>query len=64
MCLHYYGNNTAKLLPITSEHMSNSGNFDLVLGMLTKDSERLLPELAMIMVPKAWQDNTNLSETK
>lgn len=64
MCSDYYGDDTAKLLPATSEHMSDSGNFDSVLELLTKGSERSLPESVMMMVPEAWQDNANLSETK
>lgn len=51
------------LLP-TSEGMSDSGNFDSVLELLAKGSERMLPECMMMMIPEAWQDNLSLSETK
>lgn len=64
MCSDYYGDETAQLLPATSENMSDSGNFDSVLELLTKGSDRSLPECVMMMVPEAWQDNTNLSDTK
>ena len=60
----YLGDDTAKLLPVTSDEMSDSGNFDGVLQLLTNESEKSLPEAAMIMVPEAWQDNDGLSESK
>ena len=59
-----YGDDTTHLLPATSDNMSDSGNFDSVLELLTKASDRSLPEAVMMMIPEAWQDNDNLSETK
>lgn len=59
-----YGDDTHHLLPATSDYMSDSGNFDSVLELLTKGSERSMPEAVMMMIPEAWQDNDNLSETK
>jgi len=59
-----FGNNTPFLLPAVSDHMSDSGNFDSVLELLTKASNRSLPESVMMMIPEAWQDNDNLSEAK
>jgi glutamate synthase (NADH) len=59
-----YKDNTAKLLPVTSDGMSDSGNFASVLELLTKASNRSLPEAVMMMIPEAWQDNDNLSEAK
>ena len=44
--------------------MSDSGNFDSVLELLFKGSSRSIPESIMMMIPEAWQDNTNLSDTK
>mgnify|MGYP001090045890 CR=1 FL=1 len=55
---------TNKLLPATSDSMSDSGNFDSVLELLTKGSDRSLPEAIMMMIPEAWQDNKNLTQTK
>lgn len=52
------------LLQSTSDHMSDSGNFDAVLELLAKGSSRSLPECVMMMIPEAWQDNIHLSETK
>jgi len=59
-----YGDNTSHLLPATSDNMSDSGNFDSVLELMAKASERSLPEAVMMMIPEAWQDNDNLSDTK
>eukprot|EP00980_Cylindrotheca_fusiformis_P010858 scaffold2462_cov127-Cylindrotheca_fusiformis.AAC.15 len=59
-----FGDDTSHLLPATSDHMSDSGNFDSVLELLTKASNRSLPEAVMMMIPEAWQDNDNLSESK
>ncbi len=60
----YYGNETSQLLPATGDHMSDSGNFDSVLELMAKASNRSLPECVMMMIPEAWQDNHNLSDTK
>lgn len=59
-----FGDDTTFLLPATGDHMSDSGNFDSVLELLTKASNRSLPESVMMMIPEAWQDNDNLSDTK
>jgi glutamate synthase domain-containing protein 1 len=59
-----YGDDTSFLLPATSDNMSDSGNFDSVLELLTKASNRSLPESVMMMIPEAWQDNDNLSDAK
>jgi glutamate synthase (NADH) len=59
-----YGDDTTHLLPATSDNMSDSGNFDSVLELVTKASDRSLPEAVMMMIPEAWQDNDNLSDTK
>ena len=64
MASDYFGNDTHQLLPATSDNMSDSGNFDSVLELMSKASERSLPEAVMMMIPEAWQDNPNLSETK
>ena len=52
------------LLKTTSDNMSDSGNFDAVLELLAKGSNRTLPECMMMMIPEAWQDNKYLSESK
>ena len=40
------------------------GNFDAVLELLAKGSNRSIPECVMMMIPEAWQDNIHLSESK
>ena len=52
------------LLQTTSDNLSDSGNFDAVLELLAKGSERSIPECIMMMIPEAWQDNKYLSESK
>eukprot|EP01035_Chromulina_nebulosa_P019726 gene19726-25654_t len=52
------------LVQATSNNMSDSGNFDSVLELLAKGSKRSLPECMMMMIPEAWQDNTELSDSK
>jgi len=60
----YFGDETSQLLPATGDHMSDSGNFDSVLELMAKATDRSLPECVMMMIPEAWQDNQNLSDTK
>lgn len=60
----FFKDDTSHLLPATSDHMSDSGNFDSLLELITKGSNRTLPEAVMMMIPEAWQDNDNLTETK
>ena len=60
----FFKDDTSHLLPATSDNMSDSGNFDSVLELLTKGSDRSLPEAVMMMIPEAWQDNIYLSDTK
>mmetsp|Transcript_15721 Transcript_15721/g.43366 ORF Transcript_15721/g.43366 Transcript_15721/m.43366 type:complete len:1605 (-) Transcript_15721:48-4862(-) len=60
----FYGDDTTHLLPATSDNMSDSGNFDSVLELMTKASNRSLPEAVMMMIPEAWQDNLYLSDSK
>ena len=56
--------NEAQLLLTTSDSMSDSGNFDAVLELMAKGSNRTLPECVMMMIPEAWQDNNSLSDSK
>ncbi|KAL7557408.1 hypothetical protein ACA910_016637 [Epithemia clementina (nom. ined.)] len=60
----FFKDDTSHLLPVTSDHMSDSGNFDSVLELIAKGSNRSLPEAVMMMIPEAWQDNIYLSDTK
>ena len=60
----YFKDSTDDLKPLVSDNMSDSGNFDSVLQLLTKGGGRTLPEAVMLMVPEAWQDNDSLSAAK
>ena len=61
----FFGEDSERaLLQSTSDNMSDSGNFDAVLELLAKGSERSLPECVMMMIPEAWQDNPSLSDSK
>lgn len=59
-----FGDSSEFSLQPTCNNMSDSGNFDSVLELLSKSSPRVLPECVMMMIPEAWQDNQQLSETK
>ena len=41
----YFGDETANLLPVCSENMSDSGNFDSVLELSVKAGDREIPEV-------------------
>ncbi|ETV69755.1 hypothetical protein, variant 4 [Aphanomyces astaci] len=62
----YFGHATSSLLPVCSDDMSDSGNFDAALELLTKASscDRSLPEAMMMMIPEAWQSNATMPESK
>lgn len=47
------------LLPICQEGSSDSSNFDMALELLVL-SGRSLPHVLMMMVPEAWQENTDM----
>lgn len=44
----YFGDETANLLPVCSDNMSDSGNFDSVLELTVKAGDRELPEVRVI----------------
>jgi glutamate synthase (NADPH/NADH) large chain len=58
-----YGDDIKKLFPIVEKDCSDSGTFDNVLEFLLM-SGRTLQEAVMMMVPEAWQSNTNMDESK
>lgn len=41
----YFGDETANLLPVCSDNMSDSGNFDSVLELSVKAGDREIPEV-------------------
>lgn len=52
------------LLPIVSDNMTDSGNADLALELLTKGSGRPVHEAMMMMIPEAWQNDPTISADK
>ncbi|KAH9259628.1 hypothetical protein BASA81_002050 [Batrachochytrium salamandrivorans] len=50
--------------PVCSDHYSDSGNLDACLELLSKASDRSLPEAVMSMIPEAWQLDIRLDEEK
>ncbi|MBX3437404.1 MAG: glutamate synthase large subunit, partial [Planctomycetaceae bacterium] len=58
-----FGDDLKKLFPIIEKHCSDSGNFDNVMELLYH-SGRTLQEVAMMMIPEAWQNHHSMSEEK
>ena len=58
-----FGEDIDKLFPIIEKHCSDSGNFDNAMEMLYH-SGRSLPEVAMMMIPEAWQNHHAMPEDK
>ncbi|MFQ5733256.1 MAG: glutamate synthase large subunit [Planctomycetaceae bacterium] len=58
-----YGDDIKKLFPIVEPHCSDSGNFDNAMEMLYH-SGRSLQEVAMMMIPEAWQNHHAMTEAK
>ena len=52
------------LYPIVEDGGSDSAAFDNVLELLTINGVLSLPEAVMLMVPEAWQGNTNMDPKK
>ncbi|MCA9079004.1 MAG: glutamate synthase large subunit, partial [Planctomycetaceae bacterium] len=59
----FFGKDLEKLFPIVEKHCSDSGNFDNVMEFLYH-SGRTLQEVAMMMIPEAWQNHQDMSEDK
>jgi glutamate synthase (NADPH/NADH) large chain len=53
----------AKTLPVIESEVSDSGSFDNVLEFLMMNG-RTLQEAVLMMVPEAWQNDTNMSDEK
>ncbi|MDA0789069.1 MAG: glutamate synthase large subunit [Proteobacteria bacterium] len=58
-----FGDDINKLFPIVEPDCSDSGTFDNVLELLLM-SGRTLQEAIMMMIPEAWQSDTNMSADK
>ncbi len=58
-----FGDDIKQLFPIILPGKSDSASMDMVVELLLMTG-RSLPEAMMILVPEAWEHNTNMSETK
>jgi glutamate synthase (NADPH/NADH) large chain len=58
-----FGADLQKLFPINEDHCSDSGNFDNAMEFLYH-SGRTLQEVAMLMIPEAWQNDESMHEDK
>jgi len=56
-----FGDNLSKTLPIIETEVSDSGSFDNVLEFLLMNG-RSLQEAVLMMVPEAWQNDTEMSQ--
>ncbi len=59
--LHFSAEELQKLLPICSNDLSDSANFDELLELLVMGG-RPLPHALMMLVPEAWQYNRQMDE--
>ena len=58
-----FGDDIKKLFPVIEEHCSDSGRFDNAMEFLYH-SGRTLQEVAMMMIPEAWQNHHDMSDDK
>merc|ERR1719291_1050849 len=61
---HFGGTLHNEITPITSNDLSDSGNFDAVAELLLRAGDRPLHEAVMMMVPEAWQQKTDMEADK
>jgi len=58
-----FSDDLEKLFPIVEKDCSDSGNFDNVMEMLYHSGRRM-HDVAMMMIPEAWQNHHAMSEEK
>ena len=54
----------SKIYPVVETGMTDSGSLDNVLEFLVMAGNRSLPEAVMTMVPEAWQNDDQMTNTK
>ena len=59
----WFGPEIKNILPIVLSGKSDSATMDMVVELLLMTS-RSLPEVMMMLVPEAWEKNTEMSEAK
>lgn len=60
----FFGDDLDSLYPIVEDGGSDSAAFDNVLELLVINGVLSLPEAVMVMVPEAWQGNTQIDPAK
>jgi glutamate synthase (NADPH/NADH) large chain len=58
-----FGDELRRLFPVIDPETSDSGIFDNVMELLLL-AGRPLPEVAMMMIPEAWENHQTMSESK
>ncbi len=58
-----FGDRLQEIFPVIDDDLSDSGSFDAVLEFLLL-SGRSLQEAVMMMIPEAWQSDTNMAQYK
>lgn len=64
MASELFGDDLDKLYPIIEEGGSDSAAFDNVLELLVINGVLSLPEAVMVMIPEAWQNDTQIDPKK
>ncbi len=59
----WFGEDIKEILPVILKGKSDSASMDMVVELLLMTG-RSLPEVMMMLVPEAWEKNTEMSETK
>ncbi|MEM6893783.1 MAG: glutamate synthase large subunit [Bacteroidota bacterium] len=59
----WFGEDIKKVLPIVLPGKSDSASMDMVVELLLMTG-RSLPEVMMMLVPEAWEKNTEMSDSK
>ncbi|MGB5437444.1 MAG: glutamate synthase central domain-containing protein, partial [Maribacter sp.] len=59
----WFGEEIKSILPIVLKGKSDSASMDMVVELLIMTG-RSLPEVMMMLVPEAWEKNTEMSESK
>ncbi|KFD67556.1 hypothetical protein M514_03507 [Trichuris suis] len=60
MSSEHFGTDFEKLFPVIEENLSDSGTLDCVIEFLLRAGERSLPEVAMTVVPEAWEKDKTM----
>jgi glutamate synthase (NADPH) large chain len=61
--MYFTDDELSKLMPVTNKHNSDSANLDALVELLTL-SGRSLPQVMMMLVPEAWQDNQMMDKDR